>query len=92
MDICAKRNAYGRQLGSFVAEEEFQGIGKIPMNFIRAPYIDEILDPQVETLAIVDGNTVAVRYKNQLALSFHPEVSEDARVHAYFLNEIVQGV
>ena len=46
----------------------------------------------VETLAIVDGNTVAVRYKNQLALSFHPEVSEDARVHAYFLNEIVQGV
>ena len=43
-------------------------------------------------MAIVDGDTVAVRYKNQLALSFfHPEVSEDARVHAYFLNEIVQG-
>lgn len=64
----------------------------LPDEFYRAPYIDEILNPQVETLAIVDGNTVAVRYKNQLALSFHPEVSEDARVHAYFLNEIVQGV
>ena len=83
LPVSVKRNAYGRQLGSF---------GTYRMNFIRAPYIDEILDPQVETLAIVDGNTVAVRYKNQLALSFHPEVSEDARVHAYFLNEIVQGV
>ena len=87
-----KRNAYGRQLGSFVTDAEIAHIGIYRMNFIRAPYIDEILDPQVETLAIVDGNTVAVRYKNQLALSFHPEVSEDARVHAYFLNEIVQGV
>ena len=92
MNILAKRNAYGRQLGSFHTDAEFDGLGQVPMIFIRAPYIDEILNPQVETLAIVDGNTVAVRYKNQLALSFHPEVSEDARVHAYFLNEIVQGV
>ena len=92
MNITAKRNAYGRQLGSFHTDAEFDGLGQVPMIFIRAPYIDEILNPQVETLAIVDGNTVAVRYKNQLALSFHPEVSEDARVHAYFLNEIVQGV
>ena len=90
--VCVKRNAYGRQLGSFVTDAEITHVGTYRMNFIRAPYIDEILDPQVETLAIVDGNTVAVRYKNQLALSFHPEVSEDARVHAYFLNEIVQGV
>ena len=92
MNIEAVRNAYGRQLGSFVTDAEIAHIGTYRMNFIRAPYIDEILNPQVETLAIVDGNTVAVRYKNQLALSFHPEVSEDARVHAYFLNEIVQGV
>ena len=90
--MTVKRNAYGRQLGSFHTDAEFDGLGQVPMTFIRAPYIDEILNPQVETLAIVDGNTVAVRYKNQLALSFHPEVSEDARVHAYFLNEIVQGV
>ena len=89
LPVSVKRNAYGRQLGSFVTDAH---IGTYRMNFIRAPYIDEILNPQVETLAIVDGNTVAVRYKNQLALSFHPEVSEDARVHAYFLNEIVQGV
>ena len=87
-----KRNAYGRQLGSFVADAKIAHVGTYRMNFIRAPYIDEILDPQVETLAAVDGNIVAVRYKNQLALSFHPEVSEDARVHAYFLDEIVQAV
>ena len=92
LPVSVKRNAYGRQLGSFVTDAEIAHIGTYRMNFIRAPYIDEILNPQVETLAIVDGNTVAVRYKNQLALSFHPEVSEDARVHAYFLNEIVQGV
>ena len=92
MPVTVRRNAYGRQLGSFVTDAEIAHIGTYRMNFIRAPYIDEILNPQVETLAIVDGNTVAVRYKNQLALSFHPEVSEDARVHAYFLNEIVQGV
>ena len=92
LPVTVKRNAYGRQLGSFVTDAEIAHIGTYRMNFIRAPYIDEILNPQVETLAIVDGNTVAVRYKNQLALSFHPEVSEDARVHAYFLNEIVQGV
>ena len=92
LPVSVKRNAYGRQLGSFVTDAEIAHVGTYRMNFIRAPYIDEILDPQVETLAIVDGNTVAVRYKNQLALSFHPEVSEDARVHAYFLNEIVQGV
>ena len=92
LPVSVKRNAYGRQLGSFVTDAEITHVGTYRMNFIRAPYIDEILDPQVETLAIVDGNTVAVRYKNQLALSFHPEVSEDARVHAYFLNEIVQGV
>ena len=92
LPVSVKRNAYGRQLGSFVTDAEITHVGTYRMNFIRAPYIDEILDPQVETLAIVDGDTVAVRYKNQLALSFHPEVSEDARVHAYFLNEIVQGV
>ena len=92
MNIEAVRNAYGRQLGSFVTDAEIAHVGTYRMNFIRAPYIDEILDPQVEMLAAVDGNIVAVRYKNQLALSFHPEVSEDAKVHAYFLDEIVQAV
>ena len=105
LPVSVKRNAYGRQLGSFVTDAEIAHIGTYRMNFIRALLLhlptmvnlramvsQEILNPQVETLAIVDGNTVAVRYKNQLALSFHPEVSEDARVHAYFLNEIVQGV
>ena len=92
LPVTVRRNAYGRQLGSFVADAEIAYVGTYRMNFIRAPYIAEMLDPQVETLAAVDGNTVAVRYKNPLALSFHPEVSEDARVHAYFLGEIVQAV
>ena len=66
MDICAKRNAYGRQLGSFVAEEEFQGIGKIPMNFIRAPYIAKAGE-NVEVLAKVDGKIVAAKQGNPVS-------------------------
>ena len=88
MDICAKRNAYGRQLGSFVAEEEFQGIGKIPMNFIRAPYIAKAGE-NVEVLAKVDGKIVAAKQGNQLVTAFHPEVTDDVRIHQYFLEQIV---
>ena len=80
-----KRNAYGRQLGSFATEAEMKPIGKIPMTFIRAPYI-ESAEEGVEVLAKVDGNIVAVRYQNQLGVSFHPEVTENHSVHAYFLH------
>lgn len=60
-------------------------IGKqLPFTFIRAPYIEKAEDT-VKVLSSVDGNIVAVRYENQLGLSFHPEVTEDNRVHAYFL-------
>lgn len=84
MDIKVKRNAYGRQLGSFYAEEEFSGIGKIPMTFIRAPYISHISE-EVECLARVDGKIVAARQGRQLVTAFHPELSDDLRVHEYFL-------
>lgn len=84
MSIRAKRNAYGRQLGSFHTEETFQGIGVIPMTFIRAPYIAEVFD-DVEILARADGNIVAARQKNQLVCAFHPELDNDTRVHRYFL-------
>ena len=75
-----ERNAYGRQLGSFYTEENFEGIGKIPMTFIRAPLIQKVGEG-VQILATVNDQIVAVRYKNQLAISFHPELNEDLRVH-----------
>ena len=79
-----ERNAYGRQLGSFYVEENFEGIGKIPMTFIRAPLIQKVGEG-VQVLATANDQIVAVRYKNQLAISFHPELNEDLRVHKYFL-------
>ena len=82
-----ERNAYGRQLGSFYAEENFEGIGKVPMTFIRAPLIQSASEG-VQVLATVNDQIVAVRYKNQLAISFHPELNEDLRVHRYFLEMI----
>ena len=84
MDIKAERNAYGRQLGSFYTEAEFKGIGRIPMTFIRAPYIDSVSD-NVEVLATVDGRITAARQGNQFVTSFHPELNEDLSVHRYFL-------
>lgn len=85
MDILAKRNAYGRQLGSFNCEEEFRGIGKVPMTFIRAPYIEEA-GPSVEILATVDGKAVAARQDNMLVTAFHPELTDDTRIHELFLS------
>lgn len=87
MDIKAKRNAYGRQLGSFHTEENFGGLGRIPMTFIRAPYIAEAAE-NVEILATADGRAVAARQGNQLVTAFHPELSEDVRVHQYFIRMI----
>ena len=84
MDIMARRNAYGRQLGSFNTEEEFAGIGRIPMTFIRAPYIEEA-GPDVEILARVDGKAVAARQRNMLVTAFHPELTADTRIHELFL-------
>lgn len=87
MDITAKRNAYGRQLGSFKTFEEFKGIGKIEMTFIRAPYIENVGDG-TEILAEVNGNIVAAREKNMLVTAFHPELNDSAAVHEYFLKMI----
>lgn len=87
MNILAKRNAYGRQLGSFYTGDEFRGIGEIPMTFIRAPYIAEVFG-EAEVLARVGGKIVAARQNNQLVTAFHPELSDDLKVHQYFLNMI----
>ena len=90
MDITVKRNAYGRQLGSFYTEDGFDGIGKIPMTFTRAPYIDSV-GKDVEVLSEVDGRIVAARQGKQLVTAFHPELTEDLAVHRYFL-EAVAGL
>ena len=87
MDIIAKRNAYGRQLGSFQTFSNFTGIGEIPMTFIRAPLIMSV-SKNVEALATVDNNIVAAKQNNMLVTSFHPELTSDLRVHKYFLDNI----
>ena len=88
MGIEVKRNAYGRQLGSFEIEEDFKGINKkVKMVFIRAPYVENIKEG-VEILATVNGNITGVREKNMLAVSFHPELTNDTSVHEYFLDII----
>lgn len=87
LPVTLKRNAYGRQLGSFFTEKEFKDIGIIPMTFIRAPYIKRV-SANVEILAMEKEHIVAVRYRNQLAMSFHPELDEDDRVHRYFIDMI----
>ena len=85
MDIVVERNAYGRQLGSFYTEAECKGVGQIPMTFIRGPIISSVGEG-VEILATVDNQIVAAQEQNMLVTSFHPELTDDARLHQYFIN------
>jgi pyridoxal 5'-phosphate synthase pdxT subunit len=89
MDIVARRNAFGRQLHSFESDLEFPDIAGGPVRavFIRAPWIAEH-GPGVEVLASVDGHPVAARQGSLLAISFHPELSDDRRLHAAFLEQV----
>ncbi|MEJ6012422.1 pyridoxal 5'-phosphate synthase glutaminase subunit PdxT [Corynebacterium sp. H127] len=89
LDITVRRNAFGRQVDSFEADLDFRGIaGSVPAVFIRAPWVERVGE-DVEVLSRVpsgpaEGAIVAVRSGNVIATSFHPEVSGDTRVHAYF--------
>ena len=87
LKVTVRRNAFGRQLGSFRTQETMKGIGKIPMTFIRAPVITTISN-SVEVLAQTEGQIVAVRQANQLALAFHPELDESLSVHELFLENV----
>lgn len=87
MPVTVKRNAYGRQLGSFERTDAFGPLGDFTMTFIRAPYITEVAN-DVEVLATIDGNIVAAKYKNQIGLAFHPELGSDNRIHKYFIQLI----
>lgn len=89
--VRTRRNAYGRQVDSFDARIEVAGVdgGAVDAAFIRAPVIEEVLDPDaVEVLATVDGAPVAVRQGALLGLSFHPEVTGDHRVHALLVDAV----
>ena len=87
LPVTVKRNAYGRQLGSFYYEGEIKGIGEYPMEFIRAPYIESVRD-DVEILAEGEEKIVGVAYKNQLAFSFHPELTGNDKIHEKFIQLI----
>lgn len=87
MDISVRRNAFGSQLDSFEALLDFDG-GKVNVAFIRAPIVERV-GKGVQVLASLgDGRVVAVRQKNMLATSFHPEITGETLVHQYFLQMI----
>ncbi len=91
IDMTIRRNAYGRQIDSSIIEA-VTSLGEDPLEmvFIRAPRIEEIGDG-VEVLAKRDGDPVLVRERNVMAATFHPELSEDKRVHAEFLKLVKDG-
>ncbi len=89
MPVTVKRNAYGRQLGSFHTTDYVKGIGQVPITFIRAPYISQV-DGNVDVLAKVDGKIVGVRYNNQLAFAFHPELDDNLSIHKMFLESVLK--
>lgn len=86
LDIEARRNAFGRQLHSFEADLDITGVpgGPVHAVFIRAPWVADT-GPEVEVLSAVDGHPVAVRQGNTVAVSFHPELSGETRLHALLL-------
>ena len=85
MDIAVARNASGRQVHSFETTLEVKGIGSdVPAVFIRAPFIVQI-GPDVEPLAEYEGSTVMAQQENLLVASFHPELTEDVRIHEMFV-------
>lgn len=87
LPVVVRRNAYGRQLGSFTATAPFKGIGDMEMIFIRAPVVASVCDG-VEVLAQVEGRIAAVGFGNQIGLAFHPELGRDTRIHEMFLKRV----
>ncbi len=92
MDIRVARNAFGRQRDSFEAEIPVPAIGPAAVKgvFIRAPYITET-GPGVEVMARFEGKIVMARQGRLLAASFHPELTDDPRIHQFFFSEFLRG-
>jgi 5'-phosphate synthase pdxT subunit len=89
LDIGIRRNAYGRQIDSSIREGQLAG-SPIEMVFIRAPKIERV-GPGVEVIATEGRDPVAVRQGKAMAATFHPELSEDTRVHQAFLDLVNNG-
>lgn len=87
MDIKVRRNAYGRQLGSFNTFGKFGNLNEVPMTFIRAPLIESV-SANVEILSQVNNHIVAAKQENMIVTSFHPELTNDIRIHNFFLDLI----
>jgi pyridoxal 5'-phosphate synthase pdxT subunit len=95
LDITVRRNAFGRQVESFETDVDLDGIHGGPMHavFIRAPWVESI-DNGVQVLGAVvppgldESKIIAVRHENVLATSFHPEVTDDLRIHRYFVDMV----
>lgn len=94
IDINVKRNAFGSQKESFEREINIFG-DKFPGVFIRAPSIIEVLDnskknsENIEILAKIDSNIIAIKQNHSIAVSFHPELTNNTLIHEYFLNELI---
>ena len=99
MDIEVKRNSFGRQRDSFENEINIFNYS-YPWVFIRAPSVSSILNGnknessniknQVQILSVLDSNIIAVKQGNNIAMSFHPELTDDTRLHEYYLNQILE--
>ncbi|MDD4802985.1 MAG: pyridoxal 5'-phosphate synthase glutaminase subunit PdxT [Syntrophomonas sp.] len=87
MDISVRRNAFGRQVESFVTELEVEGIGRSQGVFIRAPYVDKVWG-EARVLAYYRDYIVMVQEGHLLATAFHPELTDDLSIHSYFLEMI----
>lgn len=93
INAVVRRNAFGRQVDSFEADLQFEGITEAPLRaiFIRAPWVESV-GTEVSVLASVDGHPVAIRQGHLLATSFHPELTGDNRVHRYFVDNVCKEV
>lgn len=90
MDICVKRNAYGRQLGSFSVEKQIEEVAQevLPLVFIRAPFVKEAKE-NVEILLRIEDKIVACKQDNMLATAFHPELTGNNKFHSYFVDKFI---
>lgn len=92
LDVTVRRNAFGRQIDSFEEDLAVEGIAGAPVRavFIRAPFITDV-QPGVEVLAEYDGHPVLVREGNLLAAAFHPELTDDIRIHQLFIRMVEEA-
>jgi pyridoxal 5'-phosphate synthase pdxT subunit len=90
IEMTVRRNAFGRQVDSFEATTEIDGVGELRTVFIRAPWVERVAEG-VRVLGRSAGRIVAVRQGSLLATAFHPELTGDLRMHRYFVDDVVRA-